>query len=339
MVDRVSSNGVFGTRLLLMVLLGVAGCEKLPWANPPPSTAANNPTPATPQSTLVPNRAPIAADDVVATVNGVSLSKGDIEFRAQEVKAYLLSLKPPWKPLTSKQLEELLDELVNNELMTQDAVARGLDRATETQRRWEYTRRGFFTQEWLRWNRERLDVSSTEVEQFYDQNKRGFRVPERRHLRQLVVASEEQARQALSRLYSESVDFSALAQQISLAANAAQGGRIAEWVMRANDKALAYASESDAAAASVISLDPGLEAAAFAIDQVNGLSNYVKGADSRYHVFQLLEREAERTQPMTEVWDRIKSALLIQKLRKSVDELRANAKVERFPEHLEGITQ
>lgn len=324
--------------LIVVLVIGAAGCDKWPWKDTP-AADAKDPMPATPQSTLVPNRPVVAPGDVVATVNGVPLSKADIEFRVQEVKAYVTSLRQPWTPLTKKQLDELLDELINNELMTQDAVARGLDRATDTQRRWEYTRRGFFTQEWLRWNRERLDVSAAEVEQFYEQNKRGFQVPERRRLRQLVVASEDQAKQALSRLYSESVDFGALAQQISLAKNAAQGGTIAEWVMRTNDKLLSFASEGDAAAAGVISLDPGLEAAAFAIDQVNGLSNYVKGADNKFHIFQLVEREPQREQPLTEVWDRIKNGLLIQKLKKSVDELRAKAKVERVAEHLEGVTQ
>lgn len=334
------------TVLFVALALGAAGCDQWPWKHTP-AADAKDPIPATPQSTLVPNRPVVAPGDVVATVNGVPLSKGDIEFRVQEVKAYLDGLRQPWTPLTTKQLDELLDELINNELMTQDAVARGLDRSTDTQRRWEYTRRGFFTQEWLRWNRERLDVIAAEIEQFYEQNKRGFRVPERRHLRQLVVASEDQAKQALSRLYSESVDFGALAQQISLAPNAAQGGHIAEWVMRANDKALTYPSEVDALSDGVISLDAGLEAAVFAIDRPNGLSAYVKSPNNTFHVFQLIDSEGERQLELTDtipgdrvtVWDRIKSGLLIQKLKKSVEELRTKAKVERVSEHLESVTQ
>ena len=57
------------------------------------------------------------------------------------------------------------------------------------------------------------------------------------------------------------------------------------------------------------------------------------------HAAELVEREAEREQPLTEVWDRIKNGLMIQKLKKSVEELRTKAKVVPFSEHLEGVTQ
>src|SRR3989338_2035237 len=248
--------------------------------------------------------------------------------------------------------------------MSQDAVARGLDRSLDTQRRWEYLRRGFFAQEWLRWNRDRLTVSPEEVEQYYEQNQAGFRIPARLKLRQLVVASEEQAKRALAQLLDGTADFSNLAQQISLGSSAAQGGGLAAggvrgdgkkyicvgsrggeggvlatWVMRENEKMYLYGSETDAAAAGVTSLDPILEAAAFAIDQVNGLSGIVKGADNRYHLFQLAERQEEHQQDKTEVWDQIKNFLTVQKLQASIDELQKKAAIERFTDRMEGVTQ
>src|SRR3989338_5110241 len=223
--------------------------------------------------------------------------------------------------------------------MSQDAVARGLDRSLDTQRRWEYLRRGFFAQEWLRWNRDRLTVSPEEVEQYYEQNQAGFRIPARLKLRQLVVASEEQAKRALAQLLDGTADFSNLAHQISLGSSAAQGGVLATWVMRENEKMYLYGSETDAAAAGVTSLDPILEAAAFAIDQVNGLSGIVKGADNRYPLFQLAERQEEHQQDKTEVWDQIKNFLTVQKLQASIDELQKKAAIERFTDRMEGVTQ
>ena len=188
-------------------------------------------------------------------------------------------------------------------------------------------RRQFFAQEWLRWNKDRLEVSSKDVEQFYEQNKLGFRIPEQRKLRHIVLGAEDQAKQTLTQLLG-GADFGSLG-----------GEALPQWVMRANEMAAAYPSQADATAAGVMSLDPLLENAAFAVDRVNGLSNYVKGSDNKFHIFQLTERREERQRPMTEVWDQIKAFLTLQKLQKSVDDLRIKANVERFPERLDGIKQ
>ena len=328
--------------LTVVALGGVVGCEKLSslfGGNQDSSATASTTAAPAANAAGVPQRPPVLPADTAASINGVAVSKADVELRVQELKALMMNLGQEWKPLTEEQLGAVLDELVNNELMSQAAVARGLDRQLETQRHWEFIRRGFFAQEWLQWNQNRLDVSSAEVEQAYEQNKLGFREPERRKLRQITVASEEQAKQALAQLLSGSVQFSELAQQTSLAPSAAKGGLLDKWVMRTQEKAFVFPSEADAEAAGIMSLDPGLEAAAFAIDQVNGLSSYVKGADNRYHLFQLVERQAEKQRTLTDVWDQIKNYLLVQKLQAALEELRTQAKIERFPERLHGVTQ
>lgn len=320
-------------------LLGAVACEQLPWS-PPSSQQPDTATAAltTAQSAATPVKPAVLAIDVLATVNNVPISKADFELRLQELKTLVETDGGQWQPLSPDQREAVLDELLHTELMSQDAVARGLDRSLDTQRRWEYLRRGFFAQEWLRWSRQRLSVKPEEVEQYYDQNAAGFRVPARLRLRQLVVASEDQAKRALAQLHTGSIDFATLAQQISLGPTAAQGGLLAEWVMRANDKAFAYASEAEAAQAQVMSLDPVLEAAAFAIDEASHISNYVKGADERYHIFQLVERQEERQREKAAVWDEITNFLTIQKLQAAIDELRGKATLEQFTDRLEGVT-
>lgn len=331
---------------LVVVALTATGCEKLPWSigqqSRTSTAAAPAVAPAAPSAAAAGSSATkpmVAPDDVVATVNGEPVSKADVELRIQDLKALVTGLGREWKPLTSQQLSALLDELVNNELVTQDAISRGLDHTEETQRRLEYLRRSFFTQEWLRWNRDKLQVTDEEIQQYYDTNKPGFRQPERRKLRQIVVASEADAKQVLSKLLSESVDFATVAQQVSTVSSAANGGMINEWVMRANEKRFLYSSDADAAAAGVINLDESLEAAAFAIDKENGLSNYVKGSDGKYHVFQLVKKEDSRQRMLSEVRDGIKNFLLAQKLQQSMNELTAKAKIQKYPERLESVKQ
>ena len=324
--------------LLLAGLVGAAGCEQVTsvFGGGKPKDASASSTTAPP---VAPTKPLVPPSDLLATVNGQPISKADIELRLQEFKAMTQNLGQPWTPLTQPQLEAGLDELITNELMSQTAIKRGLDREPETQGRWDVARRQFFAQEWLRWNQQRLEVGSSEIEQFYEQNKAGFREPERRRLRQLVVESEDQAKQALAQLLGGGADFPSLARQISVAPTAANGGLIEGWVMRSAEKAFVFPSEADAKAAGVSSLDPALEAAAFVIDQVDGLSNHVKGPDNRFHIFQLVERREERQRPLSEVWDQVKNFLLLQKLQKDMDALRAEATVERFPERLEGVKQ
>jgi len=322
-----------------LLLLCVAGCDKLPWNSKPQSAGHANAGLTTAQSAPTPSKPQALPGDVLATVNGATISKKDLELRIQELKTLAESANQPWTPLTSEQLGQVLDELINTELMSQDALARGLDRSLDVQQRWEYIRRGFFAQEWLRWHQERLSVQPEEVDKYYEDNKAGFRVPARLRLRQIVVASEDQANRALSQLHGGTSDFANLAQQISLGPTAAKGGELPSWVMRANEKTFLYGTEAEAQAAGVMSLDPALEAAAFAIDQVNGLSSYVKGADNQYHIFQLVERQEEHLRQKQEVWDDVKNFLSLQKLRTAVDELRGKTTVERFADRLEGVTQ
>ncbi len=318
--------------LLAAAALAAAGCDRLPWASKDDASAAGQVTTA--QSGAVPTRAPVLPAEVVAVVNGVAISKADVQLRLQELKALVEGAGETWTPLTAEQSAAVLDELIGAELMSQDAVARGLDRTLDLQRRWDYLRRGFFAQAWLQQTQESLEVGAGEVEAYYEQNKEGFRDRESVQLRQLTVTSEDQAKQALAQLYGGSVSVEQLAKQISVSPSAPQGGLLPQWAMRATDKEFMALVDP---ALDVIALDPALENAAFAIADLNGLSSYVKGADNRYHIFQLVARRPAQQRALTEVWDQIKNFLLLQTLQERVDALEAKAAIERHPERLEGI--
>jgi hypothetical protein len=336
MVDRVRSvarGSVLVCGAAALLGSGLAGCDRLPWTSGGEQDEVTAGVTATP-SPPVPGSPLVAPGDVVATVNRANISNADVELRLQELRNIVEVRGEQWTPPTSEQLEGILEELIDTELINQDAAARGLDRSLEVQQRWEYIRRGFYAQEWLRWNQQRLEVAPGEVEAYYEANKLGFREFERIQLRQLVVSSEDQAKQALTQLHSGTVAFEALARQISGGPTAAEGGLLAAQVMRASEKAIDFVSEEQAQAAGVISLDPVLEAAAFAIAEKDQLSSYVKGPDGRYHIFQLVERQEGRQRPISELWDDIQTFLLAQKLQEAVDELNRKAVIERFTDRI-----
>jgi peptidyl-prolyl cis-trans isomerase C len=350
MGDRVSQqpkeNSEFGVRssewrragLLIsaaVAAISVAGCDKLSELVSPKSSA-NGPAPAATAPTF-PLRPEVPPSEVIANVNGKTISIRELEGAIQEIKAAREAVGAPWEKLSSEDLKNLAESFVLDELRTQDAIARGLDRNQEIQLKFLNRYRGFYSQEWVAWQLDRTTVTQNEVEQFYNdpRNQPFFREPEQVRLRQLIVSGEDQAKAALVQLL-EGVDFVTVAQQTSIRPEAAQGAPAQQWVMRSIEKA-AFAPGDDA----VRDLrDPVLEQAAFAIDKTGGISSYVKGADGHYHIFQLVERKALRQRPLLEVQDSVKNFLQLQKLTEVTEQLRTKAKVEGpFVERLEGIKQ
>ena len=319
--------------------LVLLGCEQMPWASSKKHSEA--PTSAPASATIIGVAKPeVAATDVVAKVNDGVISKRDVELLIQELRSAREAAGQTWTPLSEDEqadkydLHDAVNDLITLELRNQDAMARGLDRDAKLQQRFAYVARTMFAQEWLAWQFNRVAVTPEEIDQFYQQNQWGFREPERVKLRQLVVASEDQAKAVLVKLL-EGMDFVEVARQSSVRPEAAQSPLADKWVMRSGDKAV-FAPNND----SVRDLrDPVLEQAAFAIDKTQGVSSYVKGADGNDHIFQLLERQPGRQRPLVEVSDNIRNFLRLQKLNSMTEGLRTKAHVERFPERVKGVSQ
>ena len=314
--------------LIVLVAL-VSGCEQLSSA---PTSSPTQPTTAFPPRPLVPPQ------EVVATVNDQVISTRDVEVTIQDLQSTSEALGRTWEPLSSEQLpdqydlHDVVDELVMAELRAQDAILRGINRTTEVQSRFWSRWRTFFSQEWVNAQLDRVtaEVSEHEVEQFYHTNPWPSFVPEKMHVRELVVATEEQAKSALVQLLQNNLNFATLAQQLSIRQDLATE----QWVMRSIQKRN-FAPDD----ASIRELDPVLEPAVFAIATPGDISSYVKGSDNQYHIFQLVERQEETRKPLTEVSDMIRNMLRVQKLSENSEQLRANAKVEVFTERLSNVEQ
>jgi peptidyl-prolyl cis-trans isomerase C len=76
----------------------------------------------------------------------------------------------------------------------------------------------------------RIPVSSTEVRRYYQENPQEFERPEQVHVRQIVVATEQEAQQLLNQLLA-GADFAALAKHRSTAPEAAEGGDLGYFAM------------------------------------------------------------------------------------------------------------
>lgn len=333
-------------RVSVVLSLGLllAGCDKLPWASKDEeSVATASPGMTTAQSVVVPGRPVVSDFDVVAMVNGVPISKADSRLRLSEIRMEkaraVLARRAPSdaeKPFTQQELDQLLlseeeldnlvQFLIEAEVLSQDAVKRGLERDPDIQQLWEYQRRTFFLTQWLLNRRKQLEDTLTEplLAEVFEKYKEGFREPERRQVRQIEVATEEEAKEVLARLYGGSITFQDLVREKSLdAATKSQDGLLKRWVIRAVEARGRYPTEQEAEAAGIMTLDAASEGAVFGIDRVKGVSNYVKGMDNRYHVFQLVEKkeEQQRTLAEPEVRARLKEHWLSQQIQADVKTL------------------
>ncbi|MBI3083222.1 MAG: peptidyl-prolyl cis-trans isomerase [Candidatus Omnitrophica bacterium] len=322
-----------------MVLVGVAGCDKLAGLI---SSSSPKATVTEPASSPMPLRPHILPDEILAKVNDRIIGTRDLELTLQDLKSTTDALGRTWTTLPAESqpdqydLHDLLDELILAEVRAQDSVARGLDRKTDVQTRFWVRYRNFFSQEWVSWQLEQVkqEIGEQEVEEYYTANRWIFRDPAKIRVRQLMVSAEDQAKAALVKLL-EGVEFATVAQQMSVRPEAAQSPLVEQWVMRGAEKATFVASTDE----SVRALDPVLEQGAFAIDKVGGISSYLKGADGNFHIFQLVERQDGREKPLAEVADPIRNLLRLQKLSEKSDALRKNAKIDTFVERLSNVHQ
>ena len=325
----------------IVVSLGVFGCDRWPWesrAESGPAPAAS-PAGGTTPAAQAADALAVPAHQRVAMVNQVPVSTAEMELATEELKRLVQSFQQAWEPLPADEradaldLHDVLDNLVDAELKMQDARARGLDQHTELQQRLRYLTRNFYAQEWDRWQRERAAPADGAVQQFYEQNKAAFVEPERIRVRQLVTKTMAEAEAARARAV-QGEPFPSLARELSVGAGKENGGDVG-WHLRALDKerlTLMGAAPTDEA------FFPQLEPVAFALE-VGQASQPVKGPDGQFYVVQLEERQASRQQPEVDVHDAIKELLTVQSVQQQLEALRAKAKVERFPERLEGVRQ
>ncbi len=324
-----------GLVLASMAMVGASGCDKLPGfgkSDASKKSSANS-------STVSSSNIPVPPADVLAMVNGSGISKSDLDLRVQELKALVANAGQEWKALTNEQLTALLEDIINAEVMAQAAVAAKLDQSLEVQRRFAGARRQLLTQEWAKSMQQKLTVSAQEIEDYYQKNQQNFKEPPRVQIREIAVASEADAKQALAALLQDSADFATLAQRLSVAPSASAGGLLDKWVMRRQDAASVFRTVDEAAAAGITVVDPALENAVFAIDEVNGLSSHAKGSDGNYHVFQLVGRQEGKMRELSQVSDNIKAFLTIQKVQEAILALKNDAAIERHTDRLAEVTQ
>jgi peptidyl-prolyl cis-trans isomerase C len=265
---------------------------------------------------------PELAGQVLAKVGERQITLGDY--------AETLERMDPFERLryqSPDRRKQLLNEIIQVELLAEEARRRGLDKAPETQERV----RQMLRDELLRDVRQSVaspaDIPEAEVRAYFDSHHDEFKEPERRRVAHLVLASETQAKAAL---------------QKAAAASAADWGKLVSQVSL--DKPVQSSAPTPTELAGDLGIvgPPGhprganprvpeaLRAAVFEIDQLGGVLDRVVADSGRFHVVRMTGRTEARDRSYQDAERTIRVALVQQRIRAREAELEQELR-KRFP--------
>jgi parvulin-like peptidyl-prolyl isomerase len=221
----------------------------------------------------------------------------------------------------------LLDELVDLELLAEEAQRRGLDKLPETQERV----RQMLRDELLAQMRAALpspnDISEADARHYYDAHRDDFREPERRRVAHIQLSSEAEAKSVLEK---------------------AQGLAPAEWGKLVGEKSKDARTKPSAGLPVELAGDLGivgppghprgdnpsvpepLRAAVFEVDKVGGVLPRVVPAGGAFHIVRLTGKTDARDRSFADAERAIRVALVQERQRKAEADLEAELK-QKYP--------
>ncbi len=249
---------------------------------------------------------------IVARVNNMPISLEDLNQEIETFNSMVPADRPEAKITTREQkLDYLKNQKVRQLLLYQAALDRGLDRQEDILRALEKTKQDLMVVDLVRQETAQVDVSSKDIEEYYNTYKEELREPEERQVREIVVRNESDAKDIVIQLM-QGADFSAVARDRSIAPSAKDGGDlgfISPGAKFAKFDSVAFSGTLD----------------------VGKISNIFKGPDG-YYVLKLEAKRGGEAKTLKELWDDIKKGLTFLKQQQKVEEIIGNlsrdAKIE-----------
>lgn len=277
--------------LLLLLATGtLVSCDKIEFFKPKPAVKKQEPVAAT-----------LVKGTVIARVNNQPITLEELNEEIDAVNALVPADSPQDKITTPQQkIDYLKDKLVRRTLLYQEALNRGLDRKEDILQALEKTKQDLLVMELLRQEAEKIDVTSKEIEDFYNRYKEEMREPEERQVREIVVPTEPEAREILIQLL-QGADFASLAKEHSKALSAKDGGDLG-YVSRGKR----FAGFDEVAFSDT--LEPG------------NVSTIFKGPDG-YYIVKLEAKRGGTLRTVAAMWDEIKRGITFLKQQQKIDDL------------------
>ena len=238
---------------------------------------------------------------IVAKVNNISIGLDDLNDEIALYNANVPAERPELKIVTRDQkINYLKNEIVRRALIYQHALDKGLERSDEVKQAVEKNKRDLMVLQDIKDSTKNISVTSKEVEDYYNTYKEQLKEPEERQISEIVVGSEQDARDILIQLL-QGADFAALAKNNSKSSSAKDGGDLG-FIKKGKKSA-----QFDAAAFSD-SLDVGK------------ISSVFKTPDG-YSIVKLEAQRGGKQKPLSEMWDDINRGLVFLKQQQAIEEL------------------
>jgi len=278
--------------LFLPVILGAYGCDKIPFL----------------QGMFKKQAAQKAPFNAVARIGSFYITQDDLDTEIKSFNEQAAAQKMPQNKIDTreKKLAYLKNDLVRRYMLYQEALDRGLENRNDVARALRDGKILLLVSELLREETQNLEVSSKEIENFYNQNKDLLKEPEQRRLFEIVTPTEAEAKQVYIELL-KGTDFSAMARQYSKAKSASNGGDLGFISLEIDPQKRPKFDQFYE-----VAFSPTLEA--------GSISNIFKGPDG-YYIIKLGSIKKSEAKPLSELWDNIKSYLLYQKQQKAIEDL------------------
>jgi len=309
-VKMESKNFNLGKKIILLMViclfsLGLVSCEKLNFLSPKKKEP--------PQKVSTPSTLEVKGT-IIAKVNNIPITLEELNEEIEAYNAMVPEDKPELKINTrEKKIEYLKDQMIRRILLYQEALDRGLDRSETILKALEKTKRDLLVMELVRQEAEKVEVSSKEIEDYYNMYKEEFKEAEERQLREIVVPTEQEAKEILILLL-QGQDFATLAKERSKAPSAKDGGD------------LGFITKGKKF--------PQFDTVAFSETlEVGKISNIFKGPDG-YYILKLEAKRGGKQKSLSEMWDDIKRGLTFLKQQKKIEDLisklSTQAKIETY---------
>ncbi len=247
------------------------------------------------------NKAPEGT--VIAKVNNAAFTLEDLNEQI-----------PPYITVPADRKQAFIEEWINTQLVYEASKAKAIDKDEKVQKKLKLLEKQFLANELLSRHLEgKGEVTDFEVKEYFEEHKRDFNSQIK--IAHILLATEEEAKKTFDKLKSGE-DFITLARTFSRdSITATNGGLLPRY--------FGFGEMIDT---------PEFEAAAFAIENVGGLSDIVK-TNYGYHVVKLIDRKPTKEKVTFEdVGAQIKQYLTTKKQKNIMDtwldSLKTSANIE-----------
>ena len=203
----------------ISIILFLSGCDQIPFLSPKKTVV---PKKSKPEQVMMP-----VDGTLIATVNNIPITLEELNQDIQNYNAMIPDERSDLKITTKEQkLSYLNTELVQRALLYQYGLNEGLDKDPDIQRTLRRAKMELVVLEAIKRETENLQVTPEEIQAYYDEYKDVdplIKSPEERHIREIVVNTEQEASEIAIQIL-QGADFASLARSRSKAASASKGG-------------------------------------------------------------------------------------------------------------------